>query len=165
MMPDRMRRLELAHIRSQRLQRLHAYWRAKADLRGSLPQRSDIDPVELPDLLPNLMLLDVEHDPLRFRYRLVGTRVVDFSHDDFTGTYLDQAGWVEEQGFTRAYTEAVTERRPAYGYYTWDLRSGALGRCEFALFPLCDGQGTVTHVIAIEDYDFPLIDIDPDKIY
>src|SRR5512134_1128852 len=99
-MTDRLRRLDLSQMRSQRVRRLHAYWRAKAEMRGSVPQRRDFDPVELPDLLPNLMLLDVEPSPLRFRYRLVGTRVVDFSYDDFTGTYLDEAGWVEEKGFT-----------------------------------------------------------------
>ena len=164
-MADLFWRLELSQMRSRRVQRLHEYWRSKAEMRGSVPQRRDIDPIELPDLLPNLMLLDVEPSPLRFRYRLVGTRIVDFSYDDFTGTYLDEAGWVEEKGFTRAYTDAVTERRPTGGIYTWELRSGAPGTCEFALFPLSDEQGAITHVLAIEDYDFPLLEVDPDKIY
>lgn len=164
-MADRLRRLDLSQLRSERLRRLHEYWRAKAGAEGSVPRRRDIDPAEFPDLLPNLMLVDVEHSPLRFRYRLVGTRVVDFSYHDFTGTYLDEAGWAEENGFTRAYTDAVTERRPTGGFYIWELRSGAPGTCEFALFPLGDEQGAITHVLAIEDYDFPLVDIDPDKMY
>jgi hypothetical protein len=96
-MTGRLRRLELPLMRSVRVQRLYEYWRAKAGAEGAVPRRGDIDPTELPDLLPNLMLLDVERDPLRFRYRLVGTRVVDFSYRDFTGTYLDEAGWVEER--------------------------------------------------------------------
>lgn len=164
-MADRVRRLELSQMRSQRVRRLHEYWRAKAETRGSVPQRRDIDPIELPDLLPNLLLLDVEADPLRFRYRLVGTRIVDFSYHDFTGTYLDEAGWAEQEGFTRAFTDVVNERRPTAGFYTWELRSGATGTCEFALFPLSDEQGAITRVLAIEDYDFPLLDIDPDKMY
>src|SRR5688572_27444072 len=98
-MADRLRRLELPQIRSQRVHRLHEYWRSKAGAQGSVPRRRDIDPTELPDLLPNLMLLDVERNPLRFRYRLVGTRIVDFSYRDFTGTYLDEAGWAETKGF------------------------------------------------------------------
>lgn len=164
-MADRLRRLEISQIRSERVQRLHEYWRSKIAAQGSVPLRRDIDPIELPDLLPCLMLLDVERDPLRFRYRLVGTRVVDFSYHDFTGTYLDEAGWVEVKGFTGAYVDAVNERKPTGGFYVWDLRSGAPGTCEFALFPLCDEQGEITHVLAIEDYDFPLVDIDPDKMY
>lgn len=107
-MADRLRRLDLAQMRSERVRRLHEYWRAKAGAPASVPQRRDIDPTELPDLLPSLLLVDVEHNPLRFRYRLVGTRIVDFSYRDFTGTYLDEAGWAEEKGSTRAYTDAVT---------------------------------------------------------
>lgn len=164
-MADRLRRLELPQMRSRRVQRLYEYWCAKAGPDGAVPRRRDIDPTELPGLLPNLMLLDVERNPLRFRYRLVGTRVVDFSYHDFTGTYLDEAGWVEEKGFTRAYTDAVTEGKPAYGFYLWELRSGVPGTCEFALFPLSDEQGEISHVLALEDYDFPLLDIDPDKMY
>lgn len=164
-MVERLRRLELPQIRSQRVHRLHEYWRSKAGADGSVPQRRDIDPTDLPDLLPNLMLVDVERDPLRFRYRLVGTRVVDFSYHDFTGTYLDEAGWGEVDGFTRAYADAVTERKPTCGFYVWQLRSGAPGTCEFALFPLSGEQGEISRVLAIEDYDFPLIDIDPDKMY
>jgi len=164
-MADRLKRLELPRMRSRRVQRLHAYWQSKAELRGSIPQRRDFDPADMPDLLPNLMIVDVEPEPLRFRYRLVGTRVVEYSHHDFTGTYLDQAGWAEEKGFTRAYVDVVNERRPTGGFYTWVLRSGALGKCEFALFPLSDENGRITQVLAIEDYDFALLDIDPDHMY
>jgi len=162
-MADRLRRLELPQVRSQRVHRLHKYWRSKAGAQGSVPRRSDIDPTELPDLLPNLMLVDVERNPLRFRYRLVGTRIVDFAYHDFTGMYLDEAGWKEVEGFTRAYTDAVTERKPTAGFYVWELRSGAPGTCEFALFPLGNEQGEISHVLAIEDYEFPLFDVYPDK--
>jgi hypothetical protein len=164
-MAERLRRLELTQIRSQRVHRLHEYWRSKAGADGAVPRRRDIDPIDLPDLLPNLMLLDVERDPLRFRYRLVGTRVVDFSYHDFTGTYLDEAGWVEEKGFTRAFTDTVDQRKPTGGSYVWELRSGAPGICEFALFPLRGEQDEIRQILAIEDYDFPLVDIDPEKMY
>ena len=54
------------------------YWRGKvAD--GRLPARSAIDPAEIPALLPYLILWDVERDPLRFRNRICGTHVVEFS--------------------------------------------------------------------------------------
>lgn len=164
-MAERLRRMELPQMQSQRLHRLHEYWRSKMGAQGEVPRRRDIDPSEVRELLPNLMMVDVERDPLRFRYRLVGTRVVDFSYRDFTGTYLDEAGWAETKGFIRAYTDAVTERRPTGGFYIWELRSGAPGTCEFALFPLSDEQGEISHVLAIEDYDFPFLDIDPEKMY
>lgn len=49
------------------------YWQS---LTGQgLPTRRDIDPVDIPDLLANVMLLDVLNDGADFRYRLAGTAV------------------------------------------------------------------------------------------
>jgi hypothetical protein len=49
------------------------YWRSLAS--QGLPNRHDIDPVDIPDLLPNIMLLDVLPGGSDFRYRLAGTAV------------------------------------------------------------------------------------------
>ena len=38
----------------------------------------------------------MERDPLRFRYRLVGTRIVEYNDQEFTGRYLGEIGWLEE---------------------------------------------------------------------
>ena len=52
--------------------------------------RRDMDPLDItPKLLPWIMILDVEEAPRRFRYRLVGTRVVELLDRDLTGRYLD----------------------------------------------------------------------------
>ena len=67
---------------------LYEYW-LKQRHRRRMPARRDIDPVELPRQLPNMMLIDVEQNPLRFRYRLVGTRVVGASGEDRTGSYFE----------------------------------------------------------------------------
>lgn len=40
-----------------------------------MPSRADIDPVENPHLLPNLLLISVRHEPLDFYYRLIGTEI------------------------------------------------------------------------------------------
>lgn len=57
------------------LRRLLAYWRSKAAVRPS--RRVDIDPVEIGADLGHVMLLDIEHDPLRFRWRLLGGDMVE----------------------------------------------------------------------------------------
>ncbi len=71
-----------------RLQRLLEYWLARRDTRPA-PRRVDVDPLEIPDLLPILNLLDVLRDPLRFRHRLVGTEVVEGMGRDVTGRFVD----------------------------------------------------------------------------
>lgn len=56
------------------LARLLAYWQAiGVDKRW--PSRDDLDPADIPSLLGNVHLVDVQHDPLRFRYRLTGTNI------------------------------------------------------------------------------------------
>jgi len=57
------------------------YWDSKRAGRR-MPARRDIEPTEILDLLPYVVLIDVEREPLDFRYRLVGTAVAArFGHD------------------------------------------------------------------------------------
>ncbi len=79
-----------------RCRKLHDSWQ---DLRrdSDLPRRADFDPVAVPDLLPDLFLIDIERTDAgarRYRYRLVGTGNVDRFGRDNTGLWLDEA--VEE---------------------------------------------------------------------
>lgn len=57
------------HPKAARLLEAWNGWRGDR----SVPDRADVDPVDIPDLLPNLILLDVEGDD--FRFRLVGEQV------------------------------------------------------------------------------------------
>ena len=71
-------------LQSSRLRSLQGYWDGKRAGRR-MPARRDIDPGEIPELLPYVMLIEVLRDPLDFRYRLIGTEVVAISHADYTG--------------------------------------------------------------------------------
>ncbi len=57
-----------------------------------MPSRSEIGPTILPPfLLPHLILIDVERNPEpRFRWRLIGTYIVDRLGRDSTGKYWDE---------------------------------------------------------------------------
>lgn len=66
-----------------------AYW-DRIRPAGGLPGRGHFDPVDVPDLLPNIWLLDVFRDPWRFRLRLIGTAIVDFAQRDSTGRWFDE---------------------------------------------------------------------------
>lgn len=51
------------------------YWNTKRAGRR-MPLRHDLDPViEIPKLLPHIVLMDVQLEPLDFRFRLVGSHV------------------------------------------------------------------------------------------
>jgi hypothetical protein len=79
------------------------YWRGKVK-DGKLPARGDIDPLEIPALLPHLILWNVERSPLRFRGRLVGSHVVNMSGRDATGRYVD---FIDDHGVIEAEYRAV----------------------------------------------------------
>ena len=62
------------------------YWRGKRNGRFA-PARADIDPADLPRILPRIMLADVVADDdgeVDFRYRLSGTRIGDVHGFDAT---------------------------------------------------------------------------------
>ena len=76
---------KIEDIRSEIVRAGHAYWSAKKGGR-TLPSRSDMDPpIELPRLAPNMIVFDVLHEPLDFRYRLIGTKVRTHLMNDLTG--------------------------------------------------------------------------------
>ena len=66
------------------LQSAYDYWNQKRGDRP-MPARRDLDPVDIPRLLPFIILVDVlSCDPLDLRYRLIGTAVRDRIRIDLT---------------------------------------------------------------------------------
>lgn len=65
------------------------YWNRKRGAR-EMPARADIDPLDLRRQLGNLIIIDVEHQPTRLRYRLIGTRITELMGRDSTGKYYDE---------------------------------------------------------------------------
>jgi len=65
------------------------YWYGIAP-KNQLPGRQHVAPTDLAALLPRLWMLDVHRNPLRFRYRLVGTAEVRTLGREVTGLWLDE---------------------------------------------------------------------------
>ena len=110
----------------EKLRAIYQYWDSKRAGR-EMPSRADLDPADLKPHLPQIVLLDVVQDPLRFRYRLVGTEVTRVrrgtSKSDPTGTYVDEV--THHQGTSAIlahYRRVVLERKPSldHGTYTPD---------------------------------------------
>src|SRR5688572_2302096 len=61
---------------------LYAYWqRLQA---AGRPTRASLDPLEMKPYLANLVTGDIEPDPFRVHYQLVGTVIATYSRLDFT---------------------------------------------------------------------------------
>jgi hypothetical protein len=74
----------------ERIVELYRYWLSIHPARGVLPGRQHFDPVMVPKLLPWIWLAEFEQNPLRFRYRLVGTEQVVALGRDATGKWLEE---------------------------------------------------------------------------
>jgi PAS domain len=67
----------------------YEYWLRKGAGRA-MPARADIDPLDIPQLLANVFLIDVvPGTPRRFRFRLVGTRITELE-GEMTTRFLDE---------------------------------------------------------------------------
>jgi hypothetical protein len=101
--PSRRREHGLIHLAARgsdeishpTLVEIYRYWADKRRGRA-MPNRADIDPTEISALLPHIFMVDVERDPLRFKYRLIGTAVVGLLGRDFTGRAVDITNYSEE---------------------------------------------------------------------
>jgi hypothetical protein len=70
---------------------LYDYWRGKAGDRP-VPDRADIDPIEMVAWLPHLLMTDVLPEQNDVRFRLIGTWVVDRVGGDDTGKTIADLG-------------------------------------------------------------------------
>lgn len=98
-----------------KIRELHAYWRSIHPPDRRLPGRQHFNPLAVTPLLPNIWLLDVIREPLRFRYRLVGTRIVDTLGGERTGQWLHEAH------------PEFDPSAPRFSHYTQVARSGEPG--------------------------------------
>jgi hypothetical protein len=57
---------------------------------GGLPGRQHFDPLDIPHLMPRVWMLDVLREPLRYRYRLAGTKEVGTLEREVTGRMFDE---------------------------------------------------------------------------
>ena len=87
--PDDPAFMQILSRRSRIIQRGFDYWRSKG-WPDRLPGREDVDPMEMAELLPAVVLLDVRQEPRDFYYRLVGTAVVHHLAQDLTGSWMSE---------------------------------------------------------------------------
>jgi hypothetical protein len=130
------------------LRNLLEYWQAKRRALGRLPARADIDPLEMRFALGHLILADVEHgEPMRFRHRLIGTRIVEHAGYDATGLYVDDIPDKElAQRLLHSYRVVVATREPAHDRVGGMVGGRALN-LEVLRLPLSSNGATIDMVL------------------
>jgi hypothetical protein len=137
-----------------RLRRLYDYWLSLRPAAGSLPGRQHIDPAAIRDLLPWIWMVDVERNPWRFRYRLLGTEQVHAMERDLTGRFLDEAhpSFIASISY-RQYVAAAERYEIGYlrGPPVFHLNKDYVA-IERLLVPLAKDGATVDVLLAITIY-------------
>lgn len=101
------------------LRAFYDYWAGRAPA-GRLPGRQHFDPIDIPQLLPHLVLLDVVPQPddpgaLRFRVRVAGGTLVELVGGNPTGRFLDEFVAAERRAeLNDAYVHVARDRAAHY---------------------------------------------------
>lgn len=141
--------MPLDQIRSRRIHLGHDYWN---QIRGErpMPARADFNPIDVPSLLPYIMLSDVFYDPLRIRYRLVGTRISEIEGQDLTGKWIDEDAWPEDlEAWYEDYRIVTQSRAPLFGRDDLVYPERSHIGYEWALLPLSNDGQTVNMILEV----------------
>jgi hypothetical protein len=139
--------------RLSRLDRLHAYWQDRRGARA-LPLRRDIDPGDLKDLLPYIIIAELHRDPLRIRYRLGGTAVNTALGYNIAGHWLHEMEVAGGPATWMAIYRRVAETlRPVFGRSSGTLSGVTMFSCDFAVFPMSHSGDTVDQCLEIENWE------------
>jgi hypothetical protein len=119
----------------------YAYWLAKKGDRA-FPTRADFDPmVEAPKLSRQIMLMDVQSQPLDFRYRLVGTQLRQNMAMEWTGQWMSQIEFQRPPNPIWSHHQWVVEnRQPRFFRPTYIGPNKGFKFIEAAILPLGGGE-------------------------
>ena len=129
------------------------YWDSKRAGRR-MPARRDIEPTEMLNLLPYVVLIDVEREPLDFRYRLVGTAVASRFGRDHTGarfSILTRHGQGSEIWNTAA--RILEEKRPIVSHVPFVGYNRWLQNYRDISMPLSENNDEVNMILGVLQFE------------
>lgn len=130
------------------------YWRAKRAGR-SMPRRSDIDPADIPTLLPNILITEMLEEGTRYRYRLAGSAVTEAFGRSLTGRYVDEIMTGLYRDFImRIYRDIYLDRRCIFSEsrYTNGVKPGLSTKRLF--MPLSSDDRVVDQVLIVQTFQY-----------
>lgn len=140
------------NFRSEKLRQLHGYWESKRAGRA-MPQRADLEPTEIPKLLPHIALIDVETAPPRFYFRLIGTHITTVLGRDNTGKYFDEAYHEPLLGdITNVYRLVVGRLAPVRHFGKAEFSDKQYRDYESVHLPLSQDGATISMILVGQEY-------------
>lgn len=129
------------------------YWDSKRVGRR-MPSRRDIEPTEILELLPYVVLIDVERAPLDFRYRLVGTAVATrFGHDHTGARFSTLPQQAEGTTVWKTASRLLEEKRPIVSHTPFVGVSHWIQNYRDISMPLSEDNDTVNMIFAVLQFE------------
>lgn len=135
-----------ARIESPTVRGVFDYWQRRRGARA-MPARADIQPADIPRLLRHVYLLDVLPAPRDFRFRLIGTGIIERYGEDHTGKRIGEVFAEPTLSLARRlFATAADEQRPvrASGPVAW--RNDEHVTFELVALPLAEDGGGVNMI-------------------
>lgn len=134
------------------LAELFRYWSERCGAR-KLPARSDIDPVDIPHLLPHIALTEIVPSPggeeTRFRYRLAGTQIEERFGCPLTNRFLDELKEGDYLIYMQSlYRQLMTDLAPIYSESSFGAGDNNTLLAKRLMLPLSDDQQSVNMVLS-----------------
>lgn len=133
-------------LETPRLRFLNGYWRTRSPL-GEPPSSALIDPLDLVPLLGYLMLLEPLDGGADFRYRVYGSRIVEYSRVEMTGKCVwDVPAPLVAAYFVATY-RAVVERRQSLFAHHRTHHHIQVAQWDRLILPFVDEHGDVNRLL------------------
>lgn len=128
------------------------YWKSKKGKRLA-PTRADIDPVDIPRILPRVMLVDVEttaQGEPDFRYRLSGTGIRDVHGYDATGLRPRELTPAIYGQLIHAHYRAAVEARQPLAHVIAMITNKKQRSYARIILPLANEEGKIDKLMTVD---------------
>ncbi len=141
--------------RRPRVISIYRYWDTQRADR-LMPRRADIDPADMVEHLPGILLIDVEGEDENglgiFRYRVVGTREVANRRKDPTGKIVQDGYFAESaDAALRSYESVRAHRAPVFEVISFVSNDGVRIEEDSIMLPLSENGIEVSQILVYSE--------------
>ncbi|WP_288904264.1 PAS domain-containing protein [uncultured Sneathiella sp.] len=138
-------------ISSNSLSEIRDYW---VNLRQNrlMPNKKHFSPAAIVRHLPNIALVDVFQNPLRFQYRLLGTRITELAGRNATGKWLNEELYGDRTNdILWMYKKCASTRQPVAVREQIQFADKSWLNVDVAAFPMSDTDNEISTILGAVD--------------
>lgn len=151
---DKLRPIDISALKSKQLLALHDFWHKARD-GMPLPYAASFDPISIPQYLSQVFLIQVDHDPLRFEFRVIGENPNEAFGTNVAGqevSAIELHGLPVGKMMHEGYTWIIAQRKPvAMAGPNGALVEGFTNQ-EMIYLPFSDGGSRIVRVLGAAVY-------------